>query len=158
MSSDASGRWRRYQDPGFGYSLIIWIQFSISIIQSPLLIIWLVSANRVNIVLSLTRIGQNSMDTHDWNQIKSISHKNNLRISVIIQSAFICLRELVSFSKNATRISLLDICSSTSSQTVPFSKSSPFCKHKSPNVSVSDEICQIWCVKIKYYKMVTDRN
>ena len=76
-------------------------QFSTSTTQSLLLIILLASVKRVNIVLCSTQTEQNSMDTRDWNQVKNISRKNNLKIIVIILSAFIYLLELVSFSKNA---------------------------------------------------------
>ena len=76
-------------------------QFSTSTTQSLLPIILLVSVKRVNTVLCSIQTEQNSMDTRDWNQVRNISRKNNLRINVIILSAFIYLLELVSFSKNA---------------------------------------------------------
>ena len=77
-------------------------QFSTSTTQSLLPIILLASVKRVNTVLCSTQTEQNSMDTRDWNQVRNISRKNNLKIIVIILSAFTYLPELVSFSKNVT--------------------------------------------------------
>ena len=82
--------------------LLSFFQFSTSTTQNLLPIILLAFVKRVNTVLFLTRTEQSSTDTQDWNQVRNISRKNNLKINVIILSAFIYLLELVSFYKNAT--------------------------------------------------------